>query len=189
MVATIDFAGIRLRPMTEQDQPLVLEWRSNAELSRFMYTDLTSPNLANQLEWFRAVSRRNDSEYWVIEYEGQAVGVANLSQKQPEHRRTDWAFYLGSPSARGKGIGSKVEISIIHYVFFHLKLQKLACQVLSNNQPVIDLHMKFGFQTEGILKKHYLKNGVWCDVHLLCLFAEEAKKRGYDREAVTVRGI
>lgn len=184
---TLEFEGVRLRPMVEADQAQVMEWRSNPELGRFMYTDLQGSTLTSQLSWFRGVSQRSDSEYWIIEFEDTPVGVANLADKRTEHARTDWAFYLGSTNVRGKGVGSKVELAVIHYVFVHLRLKKLACQVLSSNPSVVQLHQKFGFEVEGVLKRHFLRHDEWHDVVLLALSDTEARKRGYDRESVVIK--
>src|SRR5829696_1287840 len=53
MSATLEFSGIRLRPMQEEDQPRVLEWRSDPAISQLMYTDVKGSSLQEQLAWFR----------------------------------------------------------------------------------------------------------------------------------------
>lgn len=185
-MAIIEFGGVRLRPMTEADQSQVLAWRTDPEISRRMYTDIQEPSLARQLEWFRRVSASPRHEYWMIENRGRPVGVANLSAVEPEHARTDWAFYLGDPSTRGSGIGAKVEYAVIYYVFFHRRLGKLSCQVLSNNLEVVRLHEKFGFEREGVLRRHYCRAGEWLDVYLLALYGDVARRRGYDQKPIGV---
>ena len=172
--------------MTENDQKQILAWRTDPEISRLMYSDVQTPSLARQIEWFKQISEKKDYEYWVIESGGVPVGVANLAAFDAEHSRTDWAFYLGDRSKRGSGLGAKVEYAIIFYVFFHLKLCKLCCQVLSNNLEVVRLHEKFGFEREGVLRHHFHRGGEWLDVYLLSLHAEVARQRGYDQKPIRI---
>lgn len=186
MSATLEFGGVRLRPMAEEDQPRVLAWRADPQIARYMYTDMRGATLEQQRQWFRRVSASPAHEYWIIERRGEPIGVANLAALSREHARTDWAFYLGEPAARGSGAGAKVEYAVIHYVFFHLGLAKLCCQVLSNNREVARMHQKFGFVEEGVLRRHFRREGEWLDVVLLALHADTARSRGYDRQEVRV---
>jgi len=186
MSATIEFGGVRLRPMQESDQPRVLAWRSDPTISRVMYTEVRGSTLEQQLAWFRRVSASPEYEYWIIENRGTPIGVANLAALAPRHKRSDWAFYLGDPAARGSGAGAKVEFAMIHYVFFHRELRKLCCQVLSNNIEIARMHEKFGFVEEGVLRQHFFLGGEWLDVHLLALHEDTARARGYDKKGVRV---
>jgi len=186
MSSTIEFGGVRLRPMQEDDQARVLAWRKDPTIADLMYTRLENPTLEHQLAWFRRVSASAQHEYWIIEKRGSPIGVANLAALAPEHGRTDWAFYLGEPAARGSGAGAKVEYAVIHYVFFHRRLRKLCCQVLSNNLEVARMHQKFGFVEEGVLRRHMHRGGEWLDVHLLALDEDTARARDYDKKGVKV---
>lgn len=172
--------------MTVADQEKVLEWRSNPELSQYMYTDIKNPSLQNQIDWFEGTQKQTSSEYWIITLDGMDVGVVNLVKKEPDHGRSDWAFYLASPEVRGRGVGSKVETAIIYYVFKKLGLEKLHCQVFSTNESVIGLHKKFGFEVEGVLKRHFKRAGAWQDLYLLSLYKGEVDTRGYLNEEVQV---
>lgn len=173
--------------MSESDQERVLRWRSAPEVSGVMYTQLPTQSLASQLKWFRSVSENKRFRYWIIENRGQPVGVANLADLAPEHSRTDWAFYLGDRESQGKGVGARVEYAVIFYALFHLGLEKLSCQVLSNNPQVAQMHKKFGFVEEGVLRRHYCINSEWLDVYLLALYAHEARTREYDKATVRVK--
>jgi hypothetical protein len=182
----IEFGSVRLRPMQESDQPQVLAWRSDPAISRVMYSEVKDATPQQQLAWFQRVSASPEHEYWIIENRGTSIGVANLAALAPQHGRTDWAFYLGDPAARGSGAGAKVEFAVINYVFFHRRLRKLCCQVLSNNTEIARMHQKFGFVEEGVLRRHFHLGGEWLDVHLLALHEEVARERGYDKKPVKV---
>lgn len=172
--------------MNEADQEQILAWRTDPEISRLMYTDIQTPSLAHQIDWFRSISKSPSHKYWIIECRGSPVGVANLAALNVDHGRSDWAFYLGDRSKRGTGLGALVEYAMIYYVFFHLKLHKLCCQVLSNNLDVVRLHEKYGFEQEGVLRHHFYRGGMWLDVYLMALHVEVARERNYDQKQIKV---
>lgn len=185
-MSTIEFRGVRLRPMTILDQDLVLRWRSDQVIGRVMYSQIHDTNIDAQINWFRRISVSKSHEYWIIERRNSPIGVANLANISFENSRADWAFYLGESQFRGTGVGAIVEYAIIHYVFSALKLNKLCCQVLSNNLDVAKMHRKFGFVDEGLLKKHFFRDGAWLDLFLFALWSAESMSRGYDKLLVTI---
>jgi UDP-4-amino-4,6-dideoxy-N-acetyl-beta-L-altrosamine N-acetyltransferase len=183
---TIQFRGVRLRPMTIFDQDLVLRWRSDQAIGRVMYSQLGVPSIDSQINWFRRIASSPDYEYFIIERRGFPIGVVNLANISQENSRTDWAFYIGEAQFRGTGVGALVEYAIIYYVFTWQKFSKLCCQVLSNNLDVAKMHRKFGFVEEGLLKKHFFRDGVWLDLYIFGMDASESVSRGYDKLLVSV---
>ena len=184
---TIEFRGVRLRPMTILDQDLVLRWRSDQAIGRVMYSQINDLNIDAQIKWFRQIVASTSHEYWIIERRDSPIGVVNLANISPENSRTDWAFYIGESQFRGTGVGALVEYAIIYYVFSELKLSKLCCQVLSNNLEVIKMHRKFGFTDEGLLKNHFLRDGAWLDLHLFAMWSTQSVLRGYDKLSVSIK--
>lgn len=183
----IEFRGVRLRPMTILDQELVLKWRSDYAIGRVMYSQIHDANINSQINWFRRISVSKSHKYWIIERRNFPIGVVNLANISLENSRADWAFYVGESQFRGTGVGALVEYAIIYYVFNVLKLNKLCCQVLSNNVDVAKMHRKFGFVDEGLLKRHFLRDGEWLDLYLFALWSAESISRGYDKFLVTIQ--
>ena len=58
-------------------------------------------------------------------------------------------------------------------VFENLKLNKLCGEVLGFNDRVLQMHAKFGFKQEGLLRKHICKNDEFVDVVSIGLLKEE----------------
>jgi len=156
-------SAVRLRLVQAGDSARLLAWRNSPQVSAFMYGD----HLISQVEhdrWFAAIASREDRRYWIIEDDGEPVGLANLARIDRAQRRCEWAYYLGEPSTRGKGLGAAVELIVIRYVFETLGLNKLWCEVLADNVAVIRLHERFGFVREALLRDHVAKGGVFRDV-------------------------
>jgi UDP-4-amino-4,6-dideoxy-N-acetyl-beta-L-altrosamine N-acetyltransferase len=190
---------VALRPMAAGDRDRVLAWRNAPHVAAYMYTEGQIAPEAHA-RWFAATLASPDRRYWIIEADDAAVGVAALTWIEAESRRCEWAYYLGEPSTRGQGVGSAVEFMVIEHVFGPMGLNKLACEVLTENESVWKLHMAFGFVREALYRDHVWKAGRFQDVIGLSLLArdwpaarpaavERLQAKGYDPGALRIREI
>jgi UDP-4-amino-4,6-dideoxy-N-acetyl-beta-L-altrosamine N-acetyltransferase len=180
---------VQLRPLDRRDSERLLSWRNQPEVARWMYSDhVIAPD--EHARWFEAALADHRRKYWVIEADGTPVGLANLYDIAPEHRRCSWAYYLADPSTRGQGIGAYVEYWVVEHVFSELGLRKLWCEVLIGNEPVWKLHEGFGFVREALFRAHVMKNGERADVVGLGLLASDwTDRREASRERLRGRGF
>jgi len=163
---------IELVGLTEEDIELVREWRNSPEVSQYMYTeDIITKE--QQEKWFRKTQQEERSKYWMIKYDGNKIGVANIADIDRRNSKCYWGFYLGNTSIRGKGIGAKVEYNVLKFVFEEMHLNKLCGEVFSFNEKVVKMHEKFGFRREGYLRNHIQKNDKFHDVVVIGLLSSE----------------
>ena len=149
--------SVSLIKLSDEHLEKIMKWRMLPEVTKYMYTD---PNITikQQKSWFEQISNDASVIYWVICVDANPVGLLNLYDIDLANSRCAWAYYIGQPETRGKGIGTILECNIYDYVFIKLGLNKLWCEVLSTNTKVINIHKKFGSKVEGILKDHIIKN-------------------------------
>ena len=163
---------VALRAVGPEDSGRLLDWRNRPEVSAYMYTDhLISPD--EHERWFKGALAAEDRRYWIIELDGEPVGMANLAGIDSGRRRCEWAYYLAEPSVRGRGVGAVVEFMVIDHVFRDLGLNKLWCEVLIDNEAVWKLHLSFGFEREALFRDHVWKAGRFQDVVGLGLLADD----------------
>lgn len=162
----------KLRDICPEDKDMIFKWRNLPEVAKYMYTDHVIA-YDEHLHWFERILQEDASQYWIIQCDGEDIGLANIYDLDKTNNRCYWAFYIASPNVRGKGVGSYVEYTILEYVFTELCLNKLCCEVLGFNEAVVNMHKKFGFQQEGIFRQHRWKNGVAMDVVCLAILREE----------------
>jgi UDP-4-amino-4,6-dideoxy-N-acetyl-beta-L-altrosamine N-acetyltransferase len=160
-----------LRDVGMDDKELIYSWRNHPETAKYMYTD-HDINPEEHERWLRKVLNDRSCRYWILQSDGQDVGVLSITQIDQHNRRCYWAFYL-DPELRGKGVGSFAEISVLRYVFDELQFNKLCAEVLGFNQPVVEMHKRFGFVQEGLMRKHIFKQGQWHDVVAIAILREE----------------
>ncbi|MEO5907556.1 MAG: UDP-4-amino-4,6-dideoxy-N-acetyl-beta-L-altrosamine N-acetyltransferase [Saprospiraceae bacterium] len=178
---------ILLTDLIEDDIELVRSWRNSQEVSQFMYTDQEiSPE--DQLRWFEKGKDNPSRRELMISYNGGKIGLATLYNINYRFNSSYWAFYLGDLSFRGAGIGSKVEYNILALVFDSMNFNKLLCEVFISNDPVINMHEKFGFRREGYFRQHIYKNNQYHDIVSMAMLNSEwqilkdyHKKRIYER--------
>jgi UDP-4-amino-4,6-dideoxy-N-acetyl-beta-L-altrosamine N-acetyltransferase len=180
---------ISLRDISSADKEMVRRWRNKPEVGKYMYTDHVITSEEHDV-WFQRITNDTTCKYWIIVYESEDVGLANLYAVDLRNRRCFWAFYIISPNVRGKGVGSFVEYFVFKYVFDDLKLNKLCCEVLAFNQPVVEMHKAFGFVQEGLFRKHVVKGEEAYDIVCLGMLREEwAAKRDELREKLRAKGL
>ena len=176
-----------LKRMTREDIFKVMEWRTLPEVSNYMYTD---PKLTkeDQIKWFERVSASDKYIYWMIEFDGNQIGVINLYDIDKDNQRCFWAYYIADTSFRGKGIGRNLECNMYDYVFDHLNFNKLCCEVFVDNEKVIQIHQKFGSKVEGTFKEHILKAGKFKDIVRMGILRSEwqAIKGNYEYEIIEI---
>ena len=165
-------ASVSLRPFRLDDSLRVLAWRNLPEVAAFMYSDHQISELEHA-RWFASAMGDETKRYWIIELDGEPVGVANLYDISARHKRAYWAFYLADERVRGRGVGSSTERFVMRHVFVDLGFDKLCCEVLATNEGVVKMHERYGFRVDGTLRSHVLKAGERVDVVALSLLRDE----------------
>lgn len=174
---------IELRELQESDIEMVRSWRNSPEVSSFMYSDEFISE-EDQKMWFLKTDADSTCINWIISFDKKPLGLVSLSGINKTLDSCYWAFYLGDTSVRRQGIGSKIEYNVLKYVFDHLELNKLRCEVFTFNDNVIKMHEKFGFRREAFYREHCKKNDKWEDVVGLAMTKKEwnsLKESMYER--------
>lgn len=159
-----------LRDIQPEDKDMIFRWRNLPEVAEYMYTDHEISYQEHE-QWFDGIQKDTTKKYWIINFNSEDVGVANLYNIDCHNMRCYWAFYLASSNIRGKGVGSFVEYYVLKYVFEKLKFNKLCCEVIEFNQEVINMHKSFGFGEEGCFKEHILRKRQYLNIICLAILA------------------
>ena len=163
---------LELRKISKSDLGMIMEWRMNPEVTKYMYTD-PKLTMESQLRWFEHISMDSTSLYWIIKFDGVDIGLLSLYDIDVKNLRCSWAYYLGDQSMRGKGLGRELECNIYDYVFYKLNLEKLWCEVFAFNDKVVKIHEHFGSRREGFYRNHIIKNGEHFDVVAMAILKDE----------------
>ena len=160
-----------LRPMSESDLELVLEWRNQPEVRSYMYST-HEIRMDEHRTWYDHASNNAAIALLIYESDEQACGFVNITRTRcPEV--ADWGFYL-APDAP-KGSGQELGKQALKYAFEQLSVHKLCGQVLSFNARSIAFHTRLGFTEEGRLRDQHFDGEQFHDVVCFGLIGSEWK--------------
>lgn len=159
-----------LRPTKPEDLERILEWRNSDRVRSCMFTDaIISWN--EHLAWFERVSKSGISKHLLFEYNGQPLGVVNITNIDLQNNKCHWGFYIGEEGAP-RGSGRAMGFLAIEHIFENLSMRKLCGRAFAFNLASVKFHLKLGFEEEGLLRKHILKNGDFMDVYCFAHFID-----------------
>lgn len=171
---------IDLRELGPSDSELLFDWRRSPEVARWM-CGVPAETMQLHQRWFEAFLASRDKKGWVITYRGRPAGFLALSGLAGANRRAEWGWYIGEAEARGRGVGRGAQALGLDEAFGELGLEKVWAEVLADNDPALKAQASAGFNREGYLRRHVLKDGRFHDVVLLAMLADEWKQK---RQAV-----
>ena len=165
-----------LRPVCKEDREKIYYWRNSPDVAKYMYTD-HHITVEEHNRWFVSILKDKTKKYWIIIYDKEEVGLANITDIDEKNKRCFYASYIASKNLRGRGIGSIAEYYILQHLFDHLGFHKICAEVFSFNKAGINVHKCMGFQVEGVYRQHRIKNGQYADVAVLAMLKSEWDKK------------
>lgn len=163
----------QLRPMHEQDLPLVLAWRNHPEVRRYMFSTHEIATDEHR-RWFERARQDSARHLLIYEQEQVTLGFVNLHVVDPAAGLADWGFYV-SPQAP-RGTGTFLGKAVARHAFGALGLHKLVGQVLKFNERSLRFHLRLGFQQEGVLREHHFDGTAYHDLVCFGLLRNEWTK-------------
>ncbi|WP_295067024.1 UDP-4-amino-4,6-dideoxy-N-acetyl-beta-L-altrosamine N-acetyltransferase [Ruminococcus sp.] len=158
--------------LQESDLEMVMDWRMRPYITKFMNTDpiLT---LDKQKKWFESIKDRDNQINWIIRFDDRPIGLINVFDIDRINSRCSWGYYIAEKDARSLQLALYLEWSLYDYVFDVLKLHKLCNETFADNKQVIKLHIMCGGKEDGLMRQHICKNGIYHDISVGSIIAEE----------------
>ncbi|ATQ43449.1 UDP-4-amino-4,6-dideoxy-N-acetyl-beta-L-altrosamine N-acetyltransferase [Caulobacter mirabilis] len=163
---------IELRDLLPEDEERLFLWRSEPEVARWMSDAEVSDREAHRA-WFDQLASDPDMRGWMIQRGGRPSGLLTLTGLTGHHRRAGWNWFVGDSDARGRGVGRAAQVLGLDRAFGDLKLHKVWAEVMADNDAALKVMTGAGFQREGYLRGHVLKDAAPRDVVMLGILSEE----------------
>ena len=167
---------ISLRDLEPDDEGQLHLWRQEPEVERWM-SDAAVPDRLTHQSWFSQLLSGADARGWMIARDGAPAGLLTLTGLASHHRRASWNWFVGDPDSRGRGVGRAAQVLGLDRAFRELQLDKVWAEVMADNDGALKLQVAAGFQREGYLRGHVLKNGLRRDIVLLGILSSDWKAR------------
>jgi RimJ/RimL family protein N-acetyltransferase len=124
-------------------------------------------SVADERRYLRAVRRHADAAVYVA-VDGESV-IGRLSLARDPHPSSAHVADLGlmvAASHRRRGVGRALLQAAVAWAR-RAGVSKLELHVFPWNEPAIQLYEAFGFEREGVRRRHYLRDGVAVDALLM----------------------
>ena len=171
----IEGKQIVLRPITLEDTPLIVRWRSDPRVygTLFRQEPITEER---HRQWLREMVLSGKCDQFIIvdKAQNRSVGTVFLKEIDREHLRAEYAIFIGEETARGRGIGSEAARLMMDYGFRQLGLNRIYLYVFASNVRAIASYRSAGFREEGRLRENYrCKDGNFADVLMMSILRSE----------------
>ena len=163
----------QLRNVNGNDVDMIFEWRNRDQIRKNMYNNEIIPYDTHR-KWFESILVSDNSQYFIYEQDNTPLGLVSFTNIDYKNRHASWAFYSSDFSVRG--VGSEMEKLALRHAFEVLDLNKLCCEVLDFNFPVVRFHQKHGFKIEGVRKQQYKRGDKYFDIYQLAIFKKDYEK-------------
>lgn len=153
------------RKPTLDDAAMLLAWRADPVVTRFMFTDLDHHDVEKQRQWLLAMETRRDFRHFVIENDGAPVGYLSYSDIDWTHKRCVTGSYMGTPETR-RMLAGYMHAFIMDYAYYVMGMHKVVNYFMAGNDNVIKIQRILKCREVGVLKDHVFKYGQFHDVHV-----------------------
>lgn len=116
--------------------------------------------------WRRRLCQNTDSVYNLVGIiEDRIVGMVSVVtfQNRPRRRHVGAIGISVHEDWQGKGIGKELMRAIVDLADNWLNLTRLELEVYAENEAALRLYEHFGFEVEGRLRQHALRDGRFVD--------------------------
>ena len=152
-----DRADYRLRPTITSDMETLYRWRTMPEIADYMFGDADF-TLEQHQGWFNRMMSDDKVDYRILEYQGEAIGLANAVDIDTTERSCFWGFYIGEQDAP-RGSGTVMGELMIDYIFRKYDVDVIYGEAFAFNEASLKLHEKLGFTRRPDLFYSELKKG------------------------------
>lgn len=125
-------------------------------------------SVGDERRYLRAIRRYPHAAVYVAEAEdGRIVGRLSLARDQhPASKHVADLGLMVAQSHRRRGIGRALLEAAVDWGREH-DVRKLELHVFTHNEAAIKLYEQFGFEREGLRRKHYRQGDAYIDAILM----------------------
>jgi len=164
-----DFGTVTLRPIGQDDLVLLETWRNDPDHASvygdFLVMHRRQPH--SQERWDVDGMLGEDEGALLVCLDSQPVGVMDWHSVRYGPNRGSQAINFGisiSPSARGRGVGTRAQRMLADYLFAHTTVYRVEASTDVSNLAEQTALERAGFTREGVLRGAQFRLGEWHDL-------------------------
>ncbi len=156
----IDCALCRLRPLRQEDAPVLARYANNPNVAMYLRDRFPHPYAtADAVQFIEYATRTKDECVACIAVNGDAVGVVGLQFRTDVERcSAELGYWLGEPFW-GRGVMSAAIAGFTAWAMPRFELTRIYAEVFAENPASGRVLEKCGFERIGVLRKAAIKHG------------------------------
>ena len=157
LTANIAGWGASLRPIAYDDLETIREWRNHDDVRMHMLNQ-SLITTAQQVEWFEQLAQRTDCQYFVICFNDQPHGVANIrsfdGEPITEAKRLEPGLYLAPDSKyRSTVLSFSPALALNEAAFEQTQCELLVARVFKSNETAIRFNKTLGYNAPQVIQE------------------------------------
>ncbi|MBZ7939691.1 UDP-4-amino-4,6-dideoxy-N-acetyl-beta-L-altrosamine N-acetyltransferase [Campylobacter sp. W0014] len=133
--------------LNEEKKEKIRFYRNHPEIKKYLYNTHYISRSEHE-NFIQGLKENNQKQYFCINYNNEILGSVNFEEKN--NSIVEFGFY-SNPFSKFLGLGRILEEISIYYSFSVLQKKEMILQVFTENQKVVNLHKKFGFQINSTI--------------------------------------
>jgi [ribosomal protein S5]-alanine N-acetyltransferase len=154
-----------LRPIEEDDLPLLWKWENDSELTYYLNADRHRTMSMEEISRrYRQIRNDPTMELFIIEtIDGERIGMLGYDTLSVERRSCRVYIGIGEKEYWSRGYGSDAMRALLAHHFVDLHLERVYLSVYDFNDRAIASYRKCGYRVDGVRRNVALVDGQWCD--------------------------
>ncbi len=165
---------MNLRLLTPEVYEFVFENYNEGQLLQFFGTEENYQREMARFEKGVSTFNRSFANFQMIEKTGDhIIGWCGFHTWAVDHFRAEIGYSMAGEELMNKGFMSEALAAVLNYGFNEMKLHRVEALVAEYNIPSVALLRKNNFVREGVLREHYLVDGVFEESVIYSLLVSE----------------
>jgi putative acetyltransferase len=154
--------GLKIRRAEAEDYSQICEMFESPKV----YAGTMQVPYPSREYWRRRLSENTQSVYTLVGIiDERIVGMVSVVTfpERPRRKHVGVIAICVDGDWQGKGVGAALMRAIVDLADNWLNLTRLELEVYADNEAAIHLYERFGFEVEGILRRHAFRDGEYVD--------------------------
>lgn len=120
-------------------------WRNKDDIRKFMVNREIISRAAHSA-WLEGLKKSEETKFWVVFAGDTPIGAVYLNDINRKALTSEWGFYIGEESHRGKGLSKLILHKLMEIFFDEMRFKLLITKVFSINHVALKVYKGFGFK-------------------------------------------
>lgn len=166
--------NIYLRLMEEKDVPYKVKWINDSDVRRTLNFDYPISEIGTK-QWLSKVAIDNSRKDFIVclRKDDLPIGYCGFINIDIKNFKAESYMGIGDKNYWGKGYANEIRQLLLEYAFLELGINRVYSYVWAENDKVINLNKKFGFEIEGLIKQDIFSHGEYRDRIIMGILKED----------------